>query len=583
MPSSAELVAVAPVSVSITSHALAAELEVVDAGYAHLGGGVGALRLKLAPGHYQVRQRVGFKEEVHELEVRSGVESQDVELPPLQFASPIPLPGTSLSRASTARRPLEFGEGNLRIVLRAPTGNSNAASPLPLDHIRAETRRLRIESLDGQVSLPLADKADSDGSQDVFVASFQVQPGPYLLVQEQESGRQACMSVPVRPDRTTFVFSLALRRDSGDAIALQLGNSAMAVLRTDQLGAAYEDSLLRMEAARKALSRGGGAHGWSEGQPSVPQSHPQENTAQGRVENTLLDLIDLQLRLQAPGASPQERASGLICLERVSAVLGAQSADVLALRHALGEHYQAVPLEGPPLLKRSWSRLLAFEEGDTLADSVMPFSFQVAPSPVWFIWTEQPGVRAKAFGSSSVGAVALRRDSPAIAVSGDEAPGAHPVTEMLAQGIKALWGAVSERLIGRRMPAVTFENVESMLAALLKTELFRVWMGRAQKAFEEEGKLVEDESMRSLISSLLSMSDPTLVETLGAEAVAKSVLASLRLPRSQVKRIAKRLLIGVIARLEPEDRRAMLDVLRNVVDVAEAWLDAPRQLPPEKP
>jgi hypothetical protein len=592
MPSPSELAALAPVAVSVTSHAHAAEIEVVNTGYALVGRGVGELNLKLAPGQYQVRQRIGFAENIHEFEVAPGrTEPLSMELPRLEFASPIPLEGTALALPHAAHRALDVGHGTLRIVLRAPVLAGGKVATEQLEHLQAEADRLCVESFDGRSANALA-RVAADRLPGEFVASFELPPGPYVLVQEQEAHRRACMPFPVRPGRTTFVFALVLHQDTGSRIPMRLANATVVMLPTEQLVQPYEDSLLRLEAARKAMSSGGTAHGWA----NVTGVGPGSGELLSGVENTLLDLMDLNLALQSlvapPDASSPEHASARERLERISTALGPDSADVLVLRHALGMPLGAGELAGPPLLTRSWRRLLSFEEGDARAGEIMPFAFEVEPSKVWFIWTEQRGARRLEEVNATAGNEVTRlatgasaspaaNASPHLTESLDGTVEARPLARMLAQGVKSLWGTVSERLLGRRMPVVSFEDVESMLAELLKKEEFRKWMLHAKEVFEAEGGRVEDAAMRRLLSSLRMMSDPTLVDTLGAEAVAKSVLASVRLPRRQIKQLMKRVLFGVLMRLEPQDRAAMLMVMREVVDVAETWLKASPNLPPK--
>jgi hypothetical protein len=130
---------------------------------------------------------------------------------------------------------------------------------------------------------------------------------------------------------------------------------------------------------------------------------------------------------------------------------------------------------------------------------------------------------------------------------------------------------------------VTLDDVVKMLAALLRDGDFQEWLNKAQTAYENEGMVIKDESMRRLIAGLRSLADPKLVEMLGAETIAQQVLASLKLPRSRVVQLVKALLNGVATRLAGPDRQAIVAVLHSAVDVAEAWLWAPPNEPPKQP
>ena len=122
------------------------------------------------------------------------------------------------------------------------------------------------------------------------------------------------------------------------------------------------------------------------------------------------------------------------------------------------------------------------------------------------------------------------------------------------------------------------------MAALLSSKSFEDWLPKAQQVYEAEGKTIKDESMRRLIAGVRAFSDETLVNALGADAVAKQVLATLRLrlPQSRVVQLVKDLLKVVVTRLAYPDRTAILVVLRGALDVAAAWLLAP-PAPPKNP
>ncbi len=529
-----------------------------------------------------------------------------MKLPRLKFPSPIPLLGTSLVSAPPGPRPFSYGSGTFRYVLRTPVGGDSSLSGAQAEHMHAEMRRLHLESFDGKLSVPFNEASSSGNPPGVLIFSSEQPPGVYVVVQEREGNRQACMPILVLEARTTVVFSLTLS-DDGEPVPVDLEHAAMAMLRDKDLTGEYEESLLRLEAARKAIAAGRHVYGWSDAVPD------EILLALGQPENILLDLMDMYLGWHclnsriADHAEPLpegerpllqvDRAALLIRLKKVCTVLGRDNADVMALAHALNldrSEIEVLPLDAPPLLKRSWDQLLSFKEGNVQAGSLMVFPYQVESSATWFQWSEEPGARAKAIAEAAETSAPSRWEVslPGLGQIGG-VPGdlggslmltiSLPVKELLSYGLKVMRDVVIDRIpLWKGPPVVTFENVEAMVAALIGDKSFEDWLNAAQSVLETEGRTIKDESVRRLISGLRSLSDPTLLEALVAETVAKQVLSALHLPQSRVIQLVKDLFNGVVTRLGRGDNAEILAVLRKVVVGAEAWLKA-RPAPTKKP
>ncbi|WP_415760642.1 hypothetical protein [Pseudomonas sp. LT1P18] len=582
------------VRVFIKSKACASELYVVNRAYALVAKGVGIVDAHLEPGRYKVRQRIGYSELVHDLEIPDAQGDLDVELPALDFPSPIPLAGTSLV-SNLMVRPFSLGAGNFRFILRTPIEAGSSLTTTYVEHMRNEMRRFRLESFDGELSIPFGDAQPIGEEQSALVFDTDLSPGMYVVVQQQHDQRQVCLPVLVLKNRVTAVFSLALN-DGTVPVPVQLDHAAVAMLREDEQDLPYEGSLLRLEAARKAIGAGRHVYGWD---------HPAVDP--GSSENILLALLDLQLgwRCMNPlvtdqGASPpsDERplmhvdvARLLDQLELVRSVLGQGNADLVALIFAMKVEVaekEILPLKGPPLLRRSWDQLLSTHEGNALAANLMTFPFQTEPSPTWFLWSEKPGVRASALAEGRR-RVQAGSDGPTFSfpisdsgVLGSVLTSAMNITLPL-KGTFALGLNVVKNLI-HRVPwltksldtahpsTVTFDDVEAMLAALIRNKSFVDWLNKAQLVFQAEDETITDESMRRLVSSLHALSDPKLVEMLGPDVIARQVLATLRLPQSRVVQLVEELLKGVVNRLSDSDRTAILAVLQGAVAAAEVWL-----------
>src|SRR5690606_33611955 len=119
-------------SVTVAIQGLQGELESVDGDFQVIKRGFGSLQGDLKPGIYKARARAGdvLREELFAVE--PGAESMDVALASLDFASPLPLQGTSTSHeyhqqaleTATASIPADLGlgtGGGLLLSLRDPT------------------------------------------------------------------------------------------------------------------------------------------------------------------------------------------------------------------------------------------------------------------------------------------------------------------------------------------------------------------------------------------------------------------------------------------------------------------------------
>lgn len=593
------------VRVFIESKAHASELYVVNRSYALVAQGVGALDVRLEPGLYKVRQRIGYSELVQNLEVPEEGAVLEMELPPLDFPSPIPLAGTSLVPDKMALRPFSLGVGNFRFILRTPVEAGSLLTAAQAEHMHTEMKRLRLESFDGTLSIPLGDAQPLGEAQSALVFDANLAPGTYVVVQKHHDQRQVCLPVLVLEARTTAVFSLALSDDE-EPVPVQLEHAAVAMLRNDERDLPYEESLLRLEAARKAIGAGRRVCGWSSQAltPSAPDL--------GWPENVILVLLDAQLgwrclnsRVTDQGKLPPagERSFMQVNVEGLSdqldlarSVLGSENADIVALHSALKVKFaekEVLPLKGPPLLRRSWDQLLSAHEGNTLAASLMTFPFQTEPSPTWFLWSETPGVRAATLARRSEGGRSVEMDSGDLVLSLPSPGGGNvlgdlglssgmkiilPLQETLALGLNVMRRLIRQNPVPKKslQPkqaiTVTINDVEAMLAALIQNESFEDWLEKAQMALRAEGKTIIDESMRRLVSSLQALADPTLVDMLGGDVVARQVLATLHLPQNRVIQLVKELLKGIISRLSDSDRMAILAILRNVVVTAEVWV-----------
>ncbi|MFJ3468393.1 hypothetical protein [Pseudomonas sp. NPDC090201] len=577
------------VRVRFTSSADASELYLVNRGYALIAKGVGVLDLQLEPGQYKMRQRIGYCESVQDVGVSDHSDWMDVELPALAFPSPIPLPGTSLADAGLPR-PFSLGEGNFRFVLRAPIDAGSQLDTATAEHMREEMRCLRIERFDGAKSWPMSDARILPEAPGVLVFDTTLPAGGYVIVQQREERRQLCLPVLMLPGQVTAVFSLALKDETARgeerlSVAVELDHAAIAMLSANALELPYEASLFRLEAARKGLGAGRRVYGWS---------GPDD------VENILLTLMDLQLGLRsltapvnepgelAPGhaqPAPEVDPGGLKArVQQLGAQVGQGNADVSALGYALkltDAQTRGPTLTAPPLLRRSWDQLLATPGGNELLCELMDFAFQTEPSSTWFLWSEVPGVRTAALVEPPKPSAATN-DEIAMASRVPQVTLMSAFKDILVSALHLGRRVIDSNLTRKRLgddaqehdSPMSIDSVEAILAALIANKAFITWLNQVQLDVQADDKVFADESMNRLFHNLRTLCDPNLVSMLGARAVARQVLTTLRLPQRRVIELVKELIRWIVGKVPDSDRQVILAALQQAAGSVQIWLKA---------
>ncbi|QXI45916.1 hypothetical protein HU763_014130 [Pseudomonas anuradhapurensis] len=492
----------------------AAELYLVDSTYALIAQGVGRLDVDLAPGDYQVRQRVGDTESVHEFQVVAE-QPASFSLPRLDFATPIPLPESTLAKgAGLEHRVLDAQKGNFRLLLWTPV-----SGPVPAGALEQALETLSLESFDGQRRVGLTAEIEDHS---VWIA-LDLQPGSYVLVQRVAPGRQRCLPLRIAAGLVTSVYLVLLRDDSGREIPLELQHGAIALLPSSMRGDEVVGPLRRLEAARKALALGRQVSGWSAWDKA------------GSAENPLLALIDGHL---ASASEPYEGVLGDAERMALDIAPGLQLPDVLA---------------GPPLLRRSWSRLLQMPSGNAALLALFAFDYEVEGSNAWFIWSEAPGARALA--------------KPAEARKA--APGIWSTLAGLAFVFSRLRKSGKRPAPAGGVPdAPTYEELVQLFTGLVESPMARKLLRKTYRALENQVEGEKDPAVQRMFSALETMTDKTLLKAMGAEDLVRSALGSLELPKERRTEHARSLFWLLQQRLSEEDRK----FTAGLIGAAGHWL-----------
>lgn len=488
----------------------AADLFLVDKTYALIAQGVGRLVVDLAPGEYQIRQRVGDTESVHEFQVVAE-QSATFSLPRLEFATPIPLPNSTLAKdAGLEHFVLEAPSGNFRLLLWSPV-----SGPVSAGVLGSALENLSLESFDGQQRIALTAEIDNHS---VWV-SLDLQPGSYVLVQQVAPGRQRCLPLRIVPGYVTSLYLLLLLDHSGREIPLELQHAAIALLPSSMRGDEVIGPLRRLEAARKALASGrliSGRSVW---------------TKADNVENPLLVLIDGHV------------AGDLAPFKGVLGDAELMASDIARVK------LQADMLTDPPLLRRSWSRLLQMPFGNAALLALFPFDFEVENSNVWFIWREAPGaraIRARAMPAE------VRKLVPgllgsltglAVSYSRLRLSGKHPAT------------------VGGEPDAPTYEDLVQLFTGLIESPTTRKLLRKTYRTLENQGGSQKEPSVQRMLSALEPMTDRTLLKAMGAEELVRSALGSLELPKERRTEHIRSLFWLLQQQLSEEDRRYAAELI----------------------
>lgn len=488
----------------------AAELYLVDSTYALIAQGVGRLDVDLVPGQYYVRQRVGDTENMQVCQVLAE-QSNNFSLLRLDFATPIPLPDSTLAKGTgLEHRLLDTQKGNFHLLLWAPI-----SGPVPASTLKQALESLNLETFDGQLHVDLAAEINE---QSVWV-TLNLQPGNYVLVQRMTPGSQRCLPLRVSAGMVTSVYLVLLRDDCGREIPLNLLHAAITLLPSSMSSSDMVGSLRRLEAARKALALGRHISGWS-----------AWNMAAG-AKNPLLVLIDDDL-------------AGVSVL--FDDVLG--DAELMALNIASGLPLPHV-LTGPPLLRRSWSRLLQMPSGNAALLALFPFDYKVEDSNAWFIWREAPGARTPQAPIKSV-------------ATGKTAPGIFSI-------LAGLVSVFSRRYKFDKQPepddvagdAPTYEDLVQLFTGLIESPMARDLLRKTYRTLESQVEGEKDPAVQRMFSTLETMTDKTLLKAMGAENLVRSALNSLDLPKERCVEHARSLFWLLQQQLSEEDRKFTAELI----------------------
>lgn len=280
----------------------------------------------------------------------------------------------------------------------------------------------------------------------------------------------------------------------------------------------------RLEAARKALALGRNVRGWSAWDTT------------GNLNNPLLALIDGQLE----------------DLAELGSVLG--DSEQMASGQA-----QAEVLGAPPVLRRSWSRLLQTPAGNEALQGLFTFDYEVEGSYCWFIWSQ---------------VVEAADKSPTVQGA---APNPLGLVQMLAHRFTWLHKFIAPpNLTEQNLNAPTYEELVGLFVWFVENPGTRSLLIKTYKSAWDalDGEMAP--AVQRICRAFETMDDGALVKAMGGRAVlVRSALDSLGFPKARREQYARSLLRLLVKQLDENDRQR----LGSFVNVAK-WLfetaDTPR-------
>lgn len=572
----------------------AGELSILNRSYALVASGVGWVNASLPPGTYSVRHQVGGELAIDAIEVVKGG-PRKFNLPFLNFASPIPLFGTRYFYDGSDLKSLARAGGNFRLLVWAQAPRTSVGTDKNRTQIEAELKRLRLEVF--AAAGPLARQGiklppptwTSSGS---ALISITLEPGCYVIVQSDPSGRQRCLPAWINSGMITCIFLLSLE-EGGTAVPLNLDHAGITFQLVDgKRGKRWIESLYQLEVTRKTLHIGRQVQGWA---------GKSKNSADYTKENPLLHLLDAILVFGSAG-SPSKDVSleyGSCAAARFESSFPDAQALRIAMRRLKPDSSEPLlkdfTFAGPPLLRRTWELLLRNPSGNDALGKIMDFPFAAEGDGAWFIWSEDPPQTQRKLNT---GQRDFRHRGMPISIGALPPLRATALSALLVQGAKLIGGVLTKgrsteqdtrvvagephpdaaaltprgKLTAPAAPVVSFDTVVGLLVALTEENLIQKYLDIGLRYATSRGVKTDGQVLFRLVQSLNVLEDNTLVKGLTAKVLVREALVGLSLPNEKVIQLVQAVLIDLMSSLGEHDRALAYKVMARVFDAAEQWL-----------
>jgi len=379
-------------AVTVAVADLAAALEIVDGGFKVVAKGFGRIETELIPGLYKARASVGGASQEKIFAVEEGEGVKEVILEPVQFASPVPMDGTTTSHEyhqaavneAFDRPPLQRGNGaGFFLSVRDPSEAPFNQTDETIDRYAQSFTGFRLRNA-AEVLIDYDQDAECDISHGYAVLAAELDPGAYVLQWSSEQYGTLERPVLLAPNWITQLFLMV--EPHGETGGPLRPNFADASVQMAPFEFSYpRDKYFRLsEIARQSLLQG----------RNIVEREVMNALLQDKFGNPVLGLLAAHLLL----LDEKPRLNLLhIVMGNLGAMLGGDFPDIVALRLRLDQlekHLSAPPaglsVPFPPLFKASWDILAqqatqddAFFPPGSLSREVAD---RIVDNGVWLAW-----------------------------------------------------------------------------------------------------------------------------------------------------------------------------------------------------
>ncbi len=377
------------------------EVIVIDNSFRVLARGICSVELKVSPGIYNAKLRVGdqFSEKLFIVKSNEPNGQKSINLKPLEFASPIPLQHTSTynehheaaiyKAAKNFTAPSSLGKG--AVVLICLRDISSMYLDLKTEDLATYAKNFQgftLSSLDGNKSYPLETIGTFVPEHGFLIVSASVNPGNYVLSQLTSDNQRLCLPLVIPKEWSLQVFvSMVPYRDESMVLRADFDGAAMMFAKPGSFFDSNDTKLRISEVARQALAKG----------HDVIDVGIRRDLLSKKFSNPMIGLLAAHLLLLA-------KEPDLTLIKKVVAdtanLIGIDYPDLLILRWKLQQirgkadspATQALigSLNSPPMFQLSWHYFMEAYRyvGDmgTINEGVAEIVCQLISASVWLSW-----------------------------------------------------------------------------------------------------------------------------------------------------------------------------------------------------
>jgi hypothetical protein len=395
------------------------EVIIIDSDFRVLARGIHNVQLRVPPGIYRGKVRVGDQqsEKLFSVESNEPNNHKSVQLAPLEFSSPIPIQQTSTSRefhqsaicdaATSGGVTAKLGQGAAVIIFLRDT--SLVYFNLTADQATSYGKNFEgfvLSKLDGGEPHPLEAIGKLVVDRGYLIASVAVTPGTYVLSRVSSGAERLCLPLVVPAGWSLQVFvSMVPIEDASDSRRADFDGAAMVFDRPDNGFRPDRPDLGVLEVTRQALARG----------HNVLDTKAMTDLLYGKFENPMMGLLAAHLLLLAK--KPDLKLAQEV-VTNTGNLIGANYPDLLILSWKLRQlqgttdvsdaNELVESVKGPPMLQLSWHyfmeayRSLANKGG--LDKGISKMASQLVTSSVWVSWLESADYQSVTVGATELGA-----------------------------------------------------------------------------------------------------------------------------------------------------------------------------------